>query len=104
MSHDLQDLLHIWQVRIKPDAYFASAVWRRIEAWQARLQRNIWWRSWNALASPAWAVAAVLTIALLGVFTGRQWNHLQKEQARLQGEIAYLQAVNPFVHTLTPRP
>src|SRR3989304_956678 len=101
MSHDLRELLQIWQVRIQPDSFFAPAVWQRIEAWQARLRRNLWWRSWHALASPAGAVAAVFAIALFGVLAGRQWNHLQKEQARLQGGIAYLHAVNPFVHTLT---
>ena len=85
---------------------FNREVWARIEAEEATSLRTALsqlWQAWlGALARPAPALATIAVCMLLG--GGFGWIQ-HREAFRTQGELAYVQSINPFLkmeHEVSP--
>ncbi len=102
----LHQLLRESPAPVSLPASFTREVWARIEAEEATSPRTALsqvWQAWlGALARPVPAFATIAVCMLLG--GGFGWVQ-HREAFRTQGELAYVQSINPFLkmeHEVSP--
>lgn len=102
MNNDpqLRQLLQTWQVSPPPASGFKAAVWRRIDAAEARAAAGFWSRvrEWFVLElpKPAYAAALLALTAVAGTTAASIRAAHARDQYRLDSARQYLASINPI--------
>jgi hypothetical protein len=99
----LRKLLSEWRVNARLPARFQEQVWKRIENTELQTP-NLWTLIWNrmgaTLTRPAFTVAYLAMLLLIGALAGHQQGQSKTERVRSDMQARYIQMVDPY---RTPR-
>ncbi|HEV2319891.1 MAG TPA: hypothetical protein VGV18_09085 [Verrucomicrobiae bacterium] len=95
----LRKILSEWHVNAALPPRFQEQVWKRIEDAEMRapnLWTMIWVRTVAIFNRPAFAVAYLAMVLLIGAIAGHQQGQSKTEQVRSDMQARYVQMVDPY--------
>lgn len=95
----LRKILGEWRVNAVLPPRFQETVWKRIENAETRAPR-LWTmirdRMAGMLTRPAFAVAYVAMLLVIGTITGREQGQSKTDQVKSDMQTRYIQMVDPY--------